>query len=62
LQWQSPGAGGKSIVSSVDHEQQAFDDLRAEIRIAINDEERAAKAIAIVDELAEEWAQIFPEE
>lgn len=48
------GCGGKSNVSPVDHEQQAFDDLRAEIRIAINDEERAAKAIAIVDELAEE--------
>ena len=48
------GCAGKSNVSLVDLEKQAFDDLRAEIRSAINDEEREVKAIAIVDELAEE--------
>lgn len=48
------GCAGKSNVSPVDHEKQAFDDLRAEIHIAISDEEREAQAIALVDELAEE--------
>ncbi|MCZ6498211.1 MAG: hypothetical protein O6765_05755 [Gammaproteobacteria bacterium] len=38
----------------VDVEKQAFDDLRSEIRIAINDAERETKAITLVDELAEE--------
>ena len=48
------GCAGKSNVSLVDREKQAFDDLRAEIRSAINDEEREVKAIALVEELAEE--------
>lgn len=48
------GCAGKSNVSLVDREKQAFDDLRAEIRSAINDEAREVKAIALVEELAEE--------
>ena len=48
------GCAGKSNVSLVELENQAFDDLRTEVRSAINDEEREVKAISIVEELAEE--------
>lgn len=48
------GCAGQGGVNLVDVEKQAFDDLRSEIRIAINDAERETKAIAVVDELAEE--------
>ncbi len=48
------GCGSSGDVSLVEVEKQAFDDLRSEIRIAIDDPERETKAIAIVDELAEE--------
>jgi len=48
------GCAGQGGVNLVDVEKQAFDDLRSEIRIAINDAERETKAIALVDELAEE--------
>ena len=46
------GCAGTSDTSLVDVEKQAFDDLRTEIRIAIDDEERMTRAIEIVDELA----------
>jgi len=48
------GCTGNGDVSLVDVEKQAFDDLRSEIRIAIDDPERETRAIALVDELAEE--------
>lgn len=48
------GCAGQGGMNLVDVEKQAFDDLRSEIRIAINDAERETKAITLVDELAEE--------
>lgn len=48
------GCAGQGGVNLADVEKQAFDDLRSEIRIAINDAERETKAITLVDELSEE--------
>ena len=48
------GCAGKGDVSAVDVEKQALDDLRSEIRIAIDDPERETRAIAVVDGLADE--------
>lgn len=48
------GCAGNGDTSLVDAEKQAFDDLRSEIRIAIDDPERETKAIALIDELAGE--------
>jgi len=48
------GCGGKEVVLPVDVEKQAFEDLRSEIREAIEDPAREAEAIALVDELAED--------
>lgn len=48
------GCAGKGDVNPVDVEKQAFDNLRSEIRIAVDDPERETKAIAVVDELAAE--------
>lgn len=48
------GCAGNSDVSLVDVEKQAFDDLRSEIRITIDDTGRETRAIELVDELAKE--------
>ncbi len=48
------GCAGNEDVSRAEAENQAFDDLRTEIRFAIDDSERETKAVAIVDELAGE--------
>lgn len=48
------GCAGKRDVNPVDVEKQAFDDLRAEIRLAIDDAERETRAIELVDVLADE--------
>jgi hypothetical protein len=48
------GCAGKGSETLEDAEAQAFSDLRAEIRVAISDEDRKTEAIAIVDKLAEE--------
>ena len=53
------GCAGKGDTSLVDAEKQAFDDLRAEIRIAIDNPERETMAIAIVDELAAQLASLL---
>ena len=45
---------GKGDVSPVDVEKQAFDDFRSEVRIAIDAPERETRAIALVNELADE--------
>jgi len=45
------GCAGTGDASLVDVEKQAFDDLRTELRLVIDDPEREARAIAIVDEL-----------
>jgi len=52
------GCAGKGDVTLGDLEKQAFEDLRAEIRMAIDDEERETRAIALVDELAEEMESL----
>jgi len=52
------GCAGKSDVSPVDVEKQAFEDLRAEIRSAIDDPDRETKVIAMVDEMGEELASL----
>jgi predicted nucleic acid-binding Zn-ribbon protein len=48
------GCAGKEKVSPVDVEYQAFEDLRTEIREAIDDSVREAEAIALVDALSDE--------
>ena len=53
------GCAGSGDMSLVDVQKQAFDDLRAEIRIAINDPGRETEAIAIVDELAGELESLL---
>jgi predicted nucleic acid-binding Zn-ribbon protein len=45
---------GKEKVSPVDVEYQAFEDLRTEIREAIDDSVRETEAIALVDALSDE--------
>ena len=45
------GWAGKSDVTPVQAQKQAFDDLRSEIRIAIDDAERETKAIDIVEQM-----------
>lgn len=42
---------GKKDVSPVDKERQAFEDLRSEIRDAVDDPAREARALSLVDEL-----------
>jgi len=46
------GCAGKNDVTPVEAQKQAFDDLRSEIRIAIDDAERETKAIDIVEQMA----------
>ena len=48
------GCGGKDVVLPVDVENEAFEDLRSEIREAIDDPARETEAIALVDNLADE--------
>ena len=48
------GCAGKVAVSPVDVEYQAFEDLRGEIREAIDDSARETEAIALVDALSDE--------
>ncbi len=48
------GCAGKDDVSPVDVEKQAFEDLRSEIREAIDDPARDAEAITLVDSLVDD--------
>ena len=48
------GCAGKDDVSPVDVENQAFEDLRSEIREAIDAPAREAEAIALVDSLVDD--------
>lgn len=45
------GCAGKSDVSRVDIQKQAFDDLRSEIRAVIGDPDRESEAIELLDSL-----------
>ena len=49
---------GKGDVSAIEVEQQAFDDLRAEIRNIIDDPWREMEALALMDELVEAFDQL----
>ena len=49
-------ANNKSTPAEV--EQQAFDDLRAEIRNVVDDQQRATAAVEIVDELEADLADL----
>jgi hypothetical protein len=51
-------ACAKNQVAPVDVEYQAFDDLRAEIRIVIDDPAREEEAIRIVNQLQEDLAAL----
>jgi len=44
---------GKEPVSTVDVEKEAFDDLRSQVRMVVDDPDREALAVEIVDSLAE---------
>ncbi len=48
------GCGGKDAVAPIEVEKQAFEDLRTEIRGAIDDPAREAEAIALLDGLADD--------
>jgi outer membrane murein-binding lipoprotein Lpp len=48
------GCASKDDVSSADVENQAFEDLRSEIRAVIDDPVREGEAIALVNELSED--------
>ncbi len=48
------GCGGKEAVAPLEVEERAFEDLRSEIRGAIDDPAREAEAITLVDALAAE--------
>ncbi len=48
------GCGGKDAVAAIEVEKQAFEDLRTEIRGAIDDPAREAEAIALVDLLVDD--------
>lgn len=52
------GCGGKNGAAPIDVEKQAFDDLRTEVKVAIDDPSREAEALTVVDELATELAQL----
>jgi len=47
--------GGKDNVSPVDTESQAFDDLRDEVRLVVEDPAREAQAILLVDALEHDF-------
>ncbi len=48
------GCGGKDAVAPIEVEKQAFEDLRTEIRGAIDDPARETEAIALLDGLADD--------
>jgi len=48
------GCASKDDVSPADVEKQAFEDLRSEIRVVIDDPAREGEAIKLVDELSED--------
>jgi hypothetical protein len=48
----------KEDVAPTDVEKQAFEDLRAEIRVAVEDPERAESAVRIVSTLEQELVQL----
>lgn len=48
------GCGGKDAVAPIEIERQAFENLRSEIREVIDDPDREAEAITLVDALAED--------
>ncbi len=50
--------GGKGTISPIEVEKQAFAELRAEIHTVIDDPEREAEVIAILDELLDELASL----
>ena len=50
--------GGKDPVSPADVEAQAFEDLRTEIRDVIDDPEREAEVLIVVDDLSQSLAAL----
>ena len=52
------GCGGKEAVAPADVQEQAFEDLRTEIRVAIDDPEREEEAIRLVDALVADFADL----
>ena len=52
------GCAGKDEIATVDVEKQAFEDLRNEIREVIDDPDREAAAITLVDALSEDLAAL----
>jgi predicted nucleic acid-binding Zn-ribbon protein len=52
------GCGGKDAVAPADVEKQAFEDLRTEIREAIDDSAREAEALAVMDALSKNLAAL----
>lgn len=52
------GCGGKDAIAPVDVQAQAFEDLRTEIRAAIDDPVRAEEAIRLVDALVTDFEDL----
>ena len=52
------GCAGKDDVSPIDVERQAFEDLRSEIREVIDDPARESEALALVDSLVDDLANL----
>jgi len=52
------GCGGKEAVAPADVETQAFEDLRTEVREAIDDFTREAEALAVVDALSKDLVSL----
>lgn len=52
------GCGGRDAVAPIELRQQAFEDLRGEIRAAIDDPAREAEAITMVDALVEDFNKL----
>jgi chromosome segregation ATPase len=52
------GCVGKDAVAPIEVEKQAFEDLRTEIRGAIDDPAREAEAIAVLDALVDDLASL----
>lgn len=48
------GCGGKNAVAPADVEEQAFEDLRTEVREAIDDPVREAEVLTVVDALSKD--------
>ena len=52
------GCGGKEAIAPADVQEQAFEDLRTEVRVAIDDPEREEEAIRLVDAMVADFADL----